>query len=202
MRCSQGLTDLSGSPDLPSLSTLSISFTSPHKTPTFPHLTVDDIPTFPYTPSLRSLLFTLSGDRAFIPPGGLAKLKAQIDFVSLRRLSIINLFVGPNSLSEVITSAPNLEELYVSVNGRATVLECDDLRGSGLRILHVNAPERWGPSPDDLTGLARVMPRLEQVGTGNRVFEVVRRYEGDEHVVELSRWARTTTPGYFQVWRG
>jgi len=198
----QGLTDLSGSPESPALSTLSLSFTCPHKTPTHPHLTVDDVPTFPSTPSLQSLVLTLSADRAFIPQGGLAKLKSQIDFSALRRLSILNLFISTCTLSEIIVSAPKLEELYISVNGRSTVMECDELRGSGVRILHVNAPERWGPTPDDLNGLARGMPRLEQVGTGNRVYEVVRRYEGEEHVVELSRWSRTTTPGYFQVWRG
>ncbi len=196
------MADLSGSPDLPALITLSLSFTSPHRTPTHPHLVANDMPTFPYTPSLQSLLLTLSGDRAFIPQGGLAKLRSQIDFTSLRRLSIVNLFIGPLNLAEIITSATNLEELYISVNSRTTVLECEELRGAGLRILHFNAPERWGPTVVDLTSLARALSKLEQVGTGNRVCEVMRRYEGEEHVVELSRWSRTTTPGYFQVWRG
>ena len=63
------------------------------------------------------------------------------------------------------------------------------------------ALESRGPTSEDLNSLAVDMPKLEQVGSGDRVYEVIRRYEGDEHVVELSRLSRSM-PGYFQVWRG
>jgi len=197
-----GLADLSNSPQLYNLHSLSLSFTAPHKTPTHPYLTADDMPRFPSAPYLRSLLLTLSGDRAFIPHGGLARLQAQVDFSSLRRLSLLHLYIGPTTLGEIVTSAPRLDELYISVNGRAAVMDCPELRSSHLRILHINAPDRWGPTGDDLMSLASSMDRLEQVGSGNRVYEVLRRFEGDEHIVELVRWSKTTTPGYFQVWRG
>ena len=137
-----------------------------------------------------------------MPVGGLAKLQSQISFDTLRRLSLINLYIDLDTLGEILTSTPNLEELYISINGRWTVLDSAELKGSDLRILHANAPQDWGPTPDDMIGLAGDMPKLEQVGSGNRVYEVVRRYEGEAHVVELSRWSRTTVPGYFQVWRG
>lgn len=71
-----------------------------------------------------------------------------------------------------------------------------------LRVLHVNAPERWGPTLEDWVGLGGWLPELEQVGTGNRVYEVRRRTVGEEKVVEVVRWSRNYTPGYFQVWRG
>jgi hypothetical protein len=66
----------------------------------------------------------------------------------------------------------------------------------------VNAPET-GVSSEDLLVLAQEMIGLEQVGSGNRVYEVWRRLgEDDEKVVELSRWGRTSIPAYFQIWRG
>lgn len=199
----QDLRDLSGSPSLPSLHTLSLSFASPHRTPQHPHLTVADLPVLPREiPCLTSLFLTLSGDRAFLPQGGLDHLSQQVELANLKRLSILNLFIGTTNLESLLSQSPELEELYISVNGRNTVLECKALRGSVLKILHVNAPERWGPDIDDMTDLARVMPALEQIGSGNRVYEINRRYEGDEHVVELCRWSKTYTPGYFQIWRG
>lgn len=165
-------------------------------------MTVADLPKFPYAPNLSSLLLTLSGDRAFMPPGGLAHLQEQVNFAALRRLSLLHLYIGSAILSDMLQSAPYLEELYISVNGRQAIVDCPELRSSRLKILHVNAPERWGPTGEDLTGLAVDMRYLEQIGQGNRVYEVVRRLDGEEESVELVRWSRTTTPGYFQIWRG
>ncbi|ORY31235.1 hypothetical protein BCR39DRAFT_527024 [Naematelia encephala] len=192
------LGDLSSAPPMPYLENLSISFTTPHKS----ILKIEDLPVLPPTPNLTSLLLTLSGDRAFIPQDGLAHLQSQCSFGNLRRLSLSNLFIVTIYLTEILEASPSLEELYISVNGRSTVLDCPLLLKSGLRVLHINAPVQWGPTSDDLLGLAKSMEKLEQVGSGNRVYEVIRRFEGDERVVELVRWSRTWTPAYFQVWRG
>lgn len=184
---------------MPRLHTLSLSFACPAKE----FLDITDLPTLPHLPRLESLHLTLSGDKRHLPAGGLPKLLSEVDFTSLRRLSILGLVISTPQLSALVQAAPQLEELYISVNGKNTVMQCDELRQYGLRVLHVNAPERWGPTPDDLAHLASSMPRLEQVGSGNRVYEVFRRLDdGDKPVVELYRWARTTTPAYFQVWRG
>lgn len=184
---------------MPQLHTLSLSFACPAKE----YLDVTDLPTLPHLPRLDSLHLTLSGDKRHLPTGGLPKLLAEVDFASLRRLSILGLVISAPQLSVIIQAAPHLEELYITVNGKNTVLQCEDLRGYGLKVLHINAPERWAPTADDLTILAGQMPDLEQVGSGNRVYEVSRRLdEEDNPVIELYRWAKTTTPAYFQVWRG
>ena len=197
------MNDLSSSPSLPNLQNLSLSFPPPHRTPAHPEIITSDLPLFPPTSTgLKALLLTLSGDRAFIPPGGLEHFSSQINFAHLKRLSVLNLFIETDTLTSILDISPNLEELYISVKHRKTVLECQEWIGRGLTILHVNAPEWCGPDTEDLTHLAEVMPALEQIGTGNKVYEISRRYDGDDHVVELSRWSRTTVPGYFQVWRG
>lgn len=117
---------------------------------------------------------------------------------------MINLVISTETLFTILANQ-HLEELYISVNGRNTILDCPALNKttSNLKILHVNAPEKWGLNADHLRDLAQTIRSLEQVGAGNRVYEVHRRLkdESDEVEVELSKWSKTTTPGYFQVWR-
>ena len=163
-------------------------------------------------PSLTSLHISMSGQRRFIPYGGLQHLLTQIDVSRLRKLSILGIVIGTPTLSTILTCATRLQELYLSVNTSATVLECPELASERtratracacLRVLHVNAPERWAPGIRDLESLAKSVPTLEQLGSGNRVYEVVRRYgTNGEREVRLRRWARTGVPGYFQIWRG
>lgn len=195
------MSDLSAAPALPHLTSLSLSFTPNHRVPHTPQLSLADLPIFPPLPRLTSLLLTLSGDRSSLPSGGIQHLLAQVDAARLTRLSLINLFIGPTALSHILAAAPSLEELYISVNSRQTIMDHQFTSG-GLRILHINAPGGFGLTVDDLTEIARAVRTLEQVGSGNRVFEVVRRWEGEAVVVELARWGRVDTPGYFQVWRG
>jgi hypothetical protein len=217
---------MSQAPEMPFLHTYSLSISAPHRTPLL--LTTDDLPLLPPAPHLTTLLLTLSGSRAHLPYGGVPHLVSQADWSQIARLSLINLVVSAPQLDSILHASPGMEELYISVNGKTTLFDSESLRctGSGaseaseasarqgatgatggkvesgttgLRILHVNAPEKWGPTPDDLAELAKGIETLREVGSGNRVYEVHRR-EGGE--VELSRWSRTWTPGYFQVWRG
>jgi hypothetical protein len=145
---------------------------------------------------------TLSGEKRNLSPGNLEKIASEIPLSQLKRLSLLNLVINSNQLSSILTQCSELEELFISIQGRQTVLECKDLNKCGLKVLHVNAPET-GVSSEDLLVLAQEMIGLEQVGSGNRVYEVWRRLgEDDEKVVELSRWGRTSIPAYFQIWRG
>ena len=195
----QNLLDLSRAPGLEHLQILSLSFPCPSKE----HLDVTDLPTLPNLPQLQSLHLTLSGDKRHLPAGGIAKLLSEVDLAALRRLSILGLVISQPQLSAMVKAGRELEELYISVNDKNTALHCEELRNHNLRIIHVNAPELMGPTVDDLTRLAEVMPDLEQVGSGNRVYEVHRTLnEAGESVVELARWSRTTVPAYFQIWRG
>ena len=185
---------------MPDLHTLSLSFSLPNRVH---RKGIDDLPRFPAsTPRLESVFLTLSSDRALIPPGGVDHLISQLPARKIKRLSILNLFLTTIELSILISRLPGLEELYTSIISRTALLDCTDLQGSALKILHVNAPESARPTPDDLRFLAGCISTLEQVGTGNRVYEVSRRYEGEERLVEISRWSKTYTPGYFQIWRG
>lgn len=174
--------------------------TAPHRTPLF--LSTDDLPRLPPTQALSALHITLSGARSHLPAGGVEHLTAQTDFSQLRKLSLLNLVLSAQQLSALLQAAPELEELYISVNGKQALFDCPDLGGhSGgkLRIFHVTAPEKWAPAADDLALLAERMRALEQIGTGNRVYEVFRKEAGE---MELARWSRAIVPGYFQVWRG
>lgn len=199
------MTDLSDAPSLNCLRSLSLSFPPPHRTPVHPNFTAPDLPLLPHAPNLTSLLLTLSSDRALFPSEGLDVLAQQVDFGRLTKLSILNLFCSAQTVSSILALASNVEELYLSLQGAHVIAESDLVqpgKAERLRILHVNAPERWAPTVENLSEVARALPRLEQVGSGNRVYEVHRRLEGDERVVELCRWSRTFTPGYFQNWRG
>lgn len=107
--------------------------------------------------------------------------------------------ISQTQLSAIIESGTELQELYISVNTKDTVLQCAQLDATNLVIFHMIAPELMGPTVDDLTRLAGTMPKLDQIGSGNRVYEVYRSLgEDGEVVVELARWSRTTTPAYFQ----
>lgn len=182
---------------MPNLHTFSLSITAPHRTPLY--LSIDDLPRLPPLRNLSSLFITLSGARASLPSGGVAHLLAQTDFSRLTRLALLNMVVTAGQLGALLDASPNLEELYISTNGKRALIDCSELSGRRLRVLHVTAPEKWGPDADDLTDLARRLPVVEQVGTGNRVYEVMRK----ERVgAELVRWGRTAVPAYFQVWRG
>jgi hypothetical protein len=189
---------------MPNLHTLSLSFQSSHGKPSRPQLVASDLPSLPPAPRLHSFFLTLLGDQTFFPPNGFSQLSSQIDFANLKRLSILNLYVDTLLISTVMKACPLLEELYIAIQGKREVMDCPELRESQLRILHVvpSSSHQLAPEVSDLTDLARGMTRLQQIGVVNRVYEVVRKYEGDELVVELVRWSKTTTPGYFQVWRG
>jgi len=196
----QELLDLTKAPGLDHLHTLSLSFYCPT---TRPALELQDLPSVPHLPNLSSLHLTLSGEKRELPAEALHKLLSQIDPGSLRRLSLLNLIISSSQISSLVTSAPNLEELYISINSRQTVLDCPTFNGSNLNVLHINTPPEGALTSDDLVELARGMRELDQIGTGNRVYEVYRCLGDDgEKIVELSRWGKTTTPAYFQIWRG
>lgn len=182
----------------------------PHRDPSTPStLGPEDLPTLPKLAALTSLHLTLSADKRFLPLACYQHLFHQLAS-PVRKLSLINLVISTETLSTILSNQ-HLEELYISVNGRNTVLDCPALsqnqnrETSNLKILHVNAPEKWGLNADHLRDLAQTVPSLQQIGAGNRVYEVHRRFKdesGSEEVeVELSKWSKTTTPGYFQVWR-
>jgi hypothetical protein len=263
----QDMLNLSRAPNLTYLETLSLAITPPSRE----FLELDDLPSFPALPNLRNLHLTLSGSKKFLPRGGLEKLSTTIDFSGLQKLSLNNLVLGSTSLVNLfdVLSPAELQELYITVNSQAVILDSSahlNRLGSSLKILHVTVAENIPLTVEDLRSLAERLPKLEQVGAANRVYEVWRRYrssvdldlddgdkgdsdndagelaeelaerqkqeredtEGDvrddrleegEHpacsreeghasagedelVVELVRWSKTITPGYFQVWRG
>lgn len=193
----QGILNLSRAPEMPHLHTFSLSITAPHRIPLY--LTLEDLPRLPPVPALSSLHITLSGARASLLSGGIEHLLSQTDCAQLKRLSLLNIVVSAGQLTSLLQAAPDLEELYISTNGKQTLVDCLIFTGRQIRIFHVTAPEKWGPTADDLAVLGGRLPVLEQIGTGNRVYEVLRKEGGG---AELVRWGRTTVPGYFQVWRG
>jgi hypothetical protein len=187
--------DLSRAPDLAQLHTLSLSFYPP-PCATF---ALDTIVTLPHLPNLTSLHLTLSSDKRPLATSSFTKLLSEISSSKLKRLSLLNLIISPAQLSIVLQTHPDLEELYITVSSRDTLHQCHELKGSGLRVFHANAPPELGPTAEDLLELARGMMGLDQIGSQNRVYEIWRSLgEGGEKVVELSRWGRITTPAYFQ----
>lgn len=188
---------MSKAPEMPNLRTYSLSIAGPSRVPLY--LEREDLPRLPPVRNLDSLHISLSAARAALPVGGIEHLLAQTDFAQLRKLSLLSLVLTANQLSALAEAAPDLEELYISTNGKQTLIDCLVLDRLRLRIFHVTAPEKWGPTPEDLADLAKRMKHVEQIGTGNRVYEVYRKEGGD---VELARWSRTVVPGYFQIWRG
>jgi hypothetical protein len=191
--------DLSHAPDLTQLHTLSLSFdSSPSAT-----FALDTIPTLPNLPNLTSLYLTLSSDKRPLASSAFTKLLSEINSSNLQRLSLLNLIISQHQLSTILQSHPDLEELYITVASRETLLQCYELKGCGLRVFHANAPPELGPTADDLLELARGSVGLDQIGSQNRVYEIWRSLgEDGEKVVELSRWGRITTPAYFQNLRG
>jgi hypothetical protein len=190
--------DLSRAPDITQLHTLSLSFnSSPSAT-----FALDTIPTLPNLPNLSSLYLTLSSDKRPLASSAFVKLLSEINTSNLKRLSLLNLIISHHQLSTILQSYPDLEELYITVSSRETLL-CPELKGCGLKVFHANAPPELGPTADDLLELAREMPGLDQIGSQNRVYEIWRSLgEDGEKVVELNRWGRITTPAYFQNLRG
>lgn len=186
---------MSTAPELPNLTSFSLSFTANKEG-------VVQMPSLPPTRRLESLHLTLSADKRLFSLDNLALLQSQTDFGCLLRLSVLNLVIGSQTLASLLSSAPQLEELYISVNGRSALLDCFALSQAKLRVFHVNAPAEWAPTLVDLTALAKDMSELEEIGVGNRVYEISRRYDNNLHIVELNRWSKTTTPTYFTVWRG
>ncbi|KAK8850569.1 hypothetical protein IAR55_004487 [Kwoniella newhampshirensis] len=198
------LLDLTSAPPLPQLTTLSLTISIPHPDPANPIAVPSDLPILPSLRSLTSFHLTLSAAHYWLPLSTYVALQSQLSTPSmLRKLSLINLVIGQDTLSYILETNPLLEELYISINGRSTILNCEALEGNNkLRIFHVNAPPQWTPTSDDLTRLAEKMRGLDQIGASNRVYEVHRRLDDDGiSRAELSRWGKTTIPGYFQVWR-
>lgn len=165
-----------------------------------------DLPVIRHTDALRALEFTISatGDgiqrQHFLPQRALSALTSQVNFAALNRLALLNLFISTDILTAILAST-SLEELYISVNSHSTLTECDALLRSPLRVLHANAPAQYGPNRMHLGMLAASMPLVEEIGSLNRVYEVHRRWLGEERVIELVRWSQVHTPRYFQVWR-
>ena len=195
----QEMMDLSRAPDLAQLHTLSLSFYSaPCAT-----FALDTIPTLPTLLNLTSLYLTLSSDKRPLASSSFTKLLSEISSSNLKRLSLLNLIISPDQLSTILQTHPKLEELYITVFSRDTLLQCHELSGCGLKVFHANAPPELGPTADDLLELARGMAGLDQIGSQNRVYEIWRSLgDGGEKVVELSRWGSITTPAYFQNLRG
>lgn len=211
--------DLSDAPALDSLTTLSLSFSSASLPRIHQEYPSSELPILPSPlPSLNSLFLNLSTVKHNLSGDGIHVLAERVNFRQLTRLAILNLFCDTVHLSAILALSPSLQELYISIKGEHVLREALDAispsdggaspehgQGSGgdLRILHVIVPERWAPSPDDLAEAAEKLPRLEQIGSGTRIYEVDRRYAPDGNIrVQLNRFSRTTTPGYFQIWRG
>ncbi|WWC72622.1 uncharacterized protein I206_106585 [Kwoniella pini CBS 10737] len=200
-----GLMDLSGVTNLPRLNTLSLSITIPHRDSKDSTLALEDLPILPDLQGLQSLHLTLSGSNLFLPLESYQSFQSPIDSTKIRKLSLINLVIASDTLSYILKTNEILEELYISVNGKQTINNSNELIefGQNLKILHINAPERWGPNSDDLKNIANKLKGLEQIGSGNRVYEIHRKLENDndEEKTELCRWSKSWIPGYFQVWR-
>ncbi|WVQ85859.1 hypothetical protein IAT38_008027 [Cryptococcus sp. DSM 104549] len=207
------LLDLKAAPPLLNLHTLSLTVSIPTlpNQPIGKPITVasHNLPVLPHLPSLTSLTMSASA-RPEMSHDVFLSLQAQLASPSrLRRLSLINFYItSADTLSSILTSNPALEELYITPKTQAIVDACPEIDGCNLRAVHLNVglPERDGihrhrPMVEWLESLAVRMPKLEQIGAGNMVLEVHRRLLGDKSVVELCRWSKPTTPGYFQVWR-
>lgn len=199
--------------------TLSLSFSSASLPRIQQEYPSSELPILPSPlPNLTSLLLNLSSVKHDLSGDGIHVLAERVNFRRLTRFSILNLFCDSAHLSAILALSPGLQELYISIKGEHVLREALDIvapdnttgsassgpqLGSELRTLHVIVPERWAPSPDDLAEVAEKLPRLEQVGSGTRIYEVQRRFGPNGKIrVELNRWGRTTTPGYFQIWRG
>ncbi|WWC92354.1 uncharacterized protein L201_007311 [Kwoniella dendrophila CBS 6074] len=209
-----GLMDLSRSPSLPKLHTLSLSITIPHREASNSTLSSEDLPILPIYPSLKALHLTLSGSNLFLPLSVYKTFQSQLsseDKNKLEKLSLINLVISSETLEFILESNPNLKELYISVNGKLTILDSlDKLKeySNNLEILHINAPEKWGPNSDDLRYIAENLKNLQQIGSGNRVYEIHRKLSDNldqdgnpKEETHLCRWSKSWIPGYFQVWR-
>lgn len=203
--------DLSAAPDLEHLHTFSLSF-EPHVKPDPRHptrriiLEPADLPLLRHTESLRALELTISApkdgiQRSYVlSPHSLDALMAQVNFSALTRLALLNIVVPLDVLTAVLDNT-TLQELYIKVASHETLTECDALLRAPLQVLHANAPAQFAPTRVHLGLLAASMPLVEEIGSMNRVFEVHRRWLGEERVVELVRWSQVYTPRYFQVWR-
>lgn len=201
----QDLVDLTDAPRMPALHTFSLSFPAPPKRVV---LEVQDMPILRRTPTLRALELniTTSGElggqrQRYLPASALAALQLQVDFSALTRLALLNLIIDADTLWSILALSGSLEELYICIKSAHTLHECAALATAPLRIFHANAPESTGPTRASLAALAQSMPRIQQIGSLNRVYEVQRYWEGGARVVGLNRWSQITTPGYFQVWR-
>lgn len=117
-------------------------------------------------------------------------------FNKLTRFAFLNMYFNYWALEWLIRSCPDLEELFVNIEDLSASLA---IRGTNLRVVHLNRLE--GISRDELTQLAMTMPKLEEIGCLNRVYEVHRHWEGETLVTELTRWSQPFTPTYFRVWR-
>jgi hypothetical protein len=179
---------------MPNLTAYSLSFALPAQAASTCPLSGIQLPVAP----LRSFHLSLTTLKS--PLANLDVLRTQIDMNALTSLSLLNLTLSTQVLAELLSLAPNLDELYISTPSRETTASPRVFAGCKLRILHISCTE-WVPR-DDLVRIAEIVPGVEQIGVANRVYEVHRRLEGQKHVVELSRWSKTYTPGYFQVWRG
>jgi hypothetical protein len=205
----QGIHDLSSCAPLNFLHTLSISFSSPHLSLSHPTFLSSDLPNLPSLPALTSLFLNLSSDLAILPPDAIDHLAAQIAFSRLTRLSILHLFCTSDHVNTILALCPDLEELYITVISANVLHETTfGQHGAGekLTVVHVTGEEPHLPTVEDLRMVAARLPGLEQVGMGNRVYEVHRSLQGAgeeaELVIELSRWSRIYTPSYFLNWRG
>lgn len=154
---------------------------------------------------LRALELNLSSSgpggqrQRILSSAALGALTAQIDFTRLTRLALLNLVVDADVLNSVLANSSNLEELYITIWSHRTLAS---MPSTNLRIFHANAPEALAPTRDHLSVLARSMPRLEQIGSMNRIYEVHRRLTPvGGSTIDLVRWSRVYTPGYFLVWR-
>ena len=186
---------MSSAPELPRLNTYSLSITAPHRTPLM--LQEADLPRIPPSPYLTALHLTLSGARAIMPTDFVAHFASQINMSALKSLSLLNLLVTPAQLGRLLRVSANLEELYIS-SVSPGILDTAELADCRLTAFHLTGAERAPPRLETMIRLAERVPSLQQMGVGNRVYEV---YRGRGEV-ELVRWSRTDIPRYFQIWRG
>jgi hypothetical protein len=107
------------------------------------------------------------------------------------------MLITSDQLESLLYTCPGLEELFIT-SVCPDILETPELTGHQLQVFHLTGPERYPPRLETFVGVAQRLPDLQQLGCGNRVYEVLRG-TGD---VELVRWGRTDIPRYFQIWRG
>lgn len=153
-----------------------------------------------HAPQLRALELHSGPSAANMSPrADVLGLAEQVDFGNLSRVAVLGLVLDGELLRELVRLAPRLEELYFSINSEDTLEDVDFSPLKNLRVWHANSHGNY-VSREVLARVAATLP-VEEIGSGNRVYEVVRREVDGASTILLTRWGRVETPSYFRVWR-